>query len=114
LAGMILRLGRRLETRLRVAFLEKIPRLVDRYFQSRLMSDMAERCHAVQTLRGLPEVGARLTRACFELVFTAAGIVWLDPASAPVVAVAGAAAVGLPLLSNPLLTGRDLRLRTHV
>src|SRR5262249_2327071 len=34
LAAGALKMGRRLETRLRVAFLEKIPRLGDRYFQS--------------------------------------------------------------------------------
>src|SRR5206468_3055723 len=36
LAASALRVGRRLEARLRLAFLEKIPRLGDRYFQSRL------------------------------------------------------------------------------
>jgi len=113
-AGMILRLGRKLEIRLRVAFLEKIPRLVDRYFQSRLMSDMAERSHAVQILRALPEVGSRFTRACLELLFTAIGIAWLDPKSAPVAALAAVTAIGLPLIANPLLTERDLRLRTHM
>src|SRR5439155_5416093 len=41
-----LRIGRRLETRLRIAFLSKIPRLADRYFHSRPSSDMAERAHA--------------------------------------------------------------------
>ena len=112
--NVILRLGRRLEIRLRVAFLEKIPRLVDRYFQSRLMSDMAERCHMVQVLRGLPEVSARFLRNCFELLFTAAGIAWLDPRSAPIAALAALVALGLPLLTNSLLTERDLRLRTHV
>src|SRR5205085_4261582 len=88
IAGMIFRLGRRLETRLRVAFFEKIPRLVDRYFQSRLMSDMAERSHRVEVLRGLPDVSARFARACFELLFTAIGIVWLDPRFAPLAVLA--------------------------
>jgi hypothetical protein len=40
-----LRLGRHLETRLRMALLRKLPRLSDRYFQSRPISDMAERSH---------------------------------------------------------------------
>ena len=48
--------------RLRAAFLEKIPRLGDRYFQSRLLSDMAERSHAVHAVRTLPEQ-ARLAAA---------------------------------------------------
>ena len=51
------RLGRRLEARLRVAFLEKLPRLGDRYFHSRLTSDMAERSHSLFIAKSAP--GAR-------------------------------------------------------
>ena len=47
--GGVLRLGRRLEARLRMALLEKLPRLGDRYFQSRLVSDMAQRAHSQAT-----------------------------------------------------------------
>ena len=61
LAGGVLRLGRRLETRLRLAFLRKIPRLGDRYFQSRLKSDMAERSHSIHLIRRLPELGGQLS-----------------------------------------------------
>jgi ATP-binding cassette subfamily B protein len=114
ITGMSLRQGRRLEMRLRLAFLEKLPRLVDRYFQSRLISDMAERCHMAHMLRTLPDTGGRFLRNCFELVFTVVGITWLNPASAPVAALAALTAVGLPLLTNPALTERDLRVRTHV
>jgi len=113
IAAGLLRSGRRLEIRLRVAFLEKIPRLIDRYFQSRLTSDMAERSHSVHTLRLLPELGGQFLRFSFELVLTTAGIVWLDPASAPLALLAAVFSLGLPLLANPLLTERDLRIRTH-
>ncbi|MDQ3624710.1 MAG: ATP-binding cassette domain-containing protein, partial [Verrucomicrobiota bacterium] len=113
IAAGLLRAGRRLEVRLRVAFLEKIPRLIDRYFQSRLTADMAERSHSVHTLRLLPELGGQFLRFGFELVLTTAGIIWLDPASAPLVLFAAAFSLGLPLFANPLLTERDLRIRTH-
>ena len=113
LAASLLRFGRRLEIRLRVAFLEKIPRLGDRYFQSRLKSDMAERSHSIHLIRRLPEMGGQLLRYVFEIVFTAAGIIWLDPASAPIAILAAFAAVAIPLASQPLLMERDLRLRTH-
>ena len=113
LAASLLRLGRRLEIRLRVAFLEKLPRLGDRYFQSRLKSDMAERSHGIHLIRRLPEMGGQLLRYVFEIVFTAAGIVWLDPASAPIAILAAFAAIAIPLASQPLLMERDLRLRTH-
>jgi ATP-binding cassette subfamily B protein len=110
----LLRLGRHLETRLRPAFLAKIPRLGDRYFQSRLTSDMAERCHTAHTLRILPDLGGQLLRSAFELVLTAVGIAWLDPASAPLAGLAALLTLGLPLLAQPLLTERDLRVRSHV
>jgi ATP-binding cassette subfamily B protein len=113
IAAGLLRAGRRIEVRLRVAFLEKIPRLIDRYFQSRLTSDMAERSHSVHTLRLLPELGGQFLRFSFELILTTAGIIWLDPASAPLALLAAAFSLGLPLLANPLLIERDLRTRTH-
>jgi ATP-binding cassette subfamily B protein len=113
LASSLLRYGRRLEVRLRQAFLEKIPRLADRYFQSRLKSDMAERSHAIHTIRRMPELGAQLVRSVFELGLTAGGIAWLDPASAPFAAAAAAVCVAFPLAAQPVVRERDLRLRTH-
>ncbi len=113
IVSSLLRLGRRLEIRLRVAFLEKIPRLGDRYFQSRLKSDMAERSHSIHLIRRLPEMGGQLLRYGFEIVFTTAGIIWIDPASAPIAVLAAFAALAIPLASQPLLMERDLRLRTH-
>ncbi len=81
-ASDVLRLGRRLEARLRIAFLEKIPRLSDRYFQSRLVSDMAERSHNVYRLRLLPVLGANVLHATFTLILTIIGLIWLNPNSA--------------------------------
>lgn len=111
--GNLLRFGRRLEIRLRLAFLKKIPRLGDRYFQSRLKSDMAERSHSIHSIRRLPELGGQLLRYAFEIVFTAAAIIWIDPASAPFVIAAAVATIAIPLASQPVLMERDLRLRTH-
>lgn len=113
-AAGALRVGRKLEARLRLAFLEKIPRIGDRYFHSRLVSDMAERSQSTHTLRTLPELGAHLARRTFELVFTAAGLVWLEPSGAAATIAAAAAALALPLAIQSRLTERDLRVRSHV
>ena len=112
-AASLLRWGRRLEMRLRMAFLEKIPKLGDRYFHSRLTSDMAERCHSISRIRHLPQLGARLTRSIFELLLTASGVVWLDPKTWPLVLTALLAALVLPLVTQPILAERDLRVRSH-
>jgi ABC-type bacteriocin/lantibiotic exporter with double-glycine peptidase domain len=109
----LLRLGRRLEIHLRLAFLEKIPRLGDRYFQTRPKSDMAERSHSIHLIRRLPELGGQLLRYGFEIVFTAGAMVWIDPGAAPLAIAAAVAALAIPLASQPLLAERDLRLRTH-
>ncbi len=113
LTGGLLRFGRRLEIRLRLAFLRKIPRLGDRYFQSRLKSDMAERSHGIYLIRRLPELGGQVLRYAFEIFLTTAGIIWLNPAGAPIAICAALAALVIPLASQPLLMERDLRLRTH-
>ena len=113
IAGL-LRAGRRLETRLRSAFLHKIPRLRDRFFHSRPMSDMAERAHSVQLLRFLPSLGGQFLRAGFGLILTTAAIAWLDPGSAPLAALAALLSVALPFAAQPTLGERELRVRTHV
>ncbi len=107
------RLGRQIENRLRLSFLIKIPKLGDRYFQSRLTSDMAERSHATHRLRHLPELARQLLRNIFELAATAAGIIWLDPVSAPFVAAAAAAALLPAFAIQSVLAERDLRVRSH-
>ncbi len=113
IATTVLRLGRHLEARLRVAFLEKIPRLGDRYFHSRLTSDMAERSHSIQGIRGLPGLATRFLRSTFALALTTVGIAWIDPWSAPVAAVVAGVSVVLPLALQPVLAERDLRVHTH-
>jgi ATP-binding cassette subfamily B protein len=112
LTSSLFRYGRRLEIRLRQAFLEKIPRLSDRYFRSRLASDMAERSHTIHTIRHLPELGSQLIRGVFELILTTIGIVWLDPAVAPLATAAAAVAFVMPLAAQPVIMERDLRART--
>ena len=107
------RLGRRLELLLRVSLLRKIPRLHDRYFQSRLSSDMAERSHSTHVLRGLPVLVTQALRALMLSILTVAGIIWLDPASAPLALLLLLAVVALPVVTQSLLAERELRERTH-
>jgi len=113
-AWSIAGLGRALEVRLRSAFYEKIPRLGDRYFRSRLVSDMAERSHSVHELRIVPELGERFLSASTRMALTTAGIIWLDPAGAAFAVVAALLSVGLPLIFHPLLSEQALRVRAHL
>jgi ABC-type bacteriocin/lantibiotic exporter with double-glycine peptidase domain len=113
LTGELLGIGRRLETRLRVAFLTKVPRLGVRYFQSRPSSDMAERIHAMHSLRRLPELGAELVRSVCSLILTVIGIAWLDGGGALAAALAAVALLLATFAALPTLAERDLRFRTH-
>ncbi|MGA2257385.1 MAG: cysteine peptidase family C39 domain-containing protein, partial [Thermoguttaceae bacterium] len=111
--GELFRLGRRLEAALRVAFMEKIPRLNDRYFQSRPTSDMAERGHSLHQVRLLPSLAGDFLRAALTLVITAAAIAWVSPHCGPLAVTAAGLAVALPVALVPLLQGLELRIRTH-
>ncbi len=108
-----LRLGRQLETRFRTAFLNKLPRIADRYFQTRPIADMAERSHVMHRLRQLPDQVRQLLSATFQLIATAAGIIWLEPRSWPVVLLTLLAAL-IPLFNASfVMAERDTRVRTH-
>ena len=105
--------GRRLEIRLRSRFCLKVPRLGDRYFQSRLISDMAQRVHAVQMLRGVPPLAANLLRSLASLAATVGGIVWFFPQADWQAVLCGVVSAGIPLLAQPWLLERDLRFREY-
>jgi ABC-type bacteriocin/lantibiotic exporter with double-glycine peptidase domain len=105
--------GRRLEISLRRAFLHKLPRLGDRYFQSRPISNMAESSHLLHWVRLLPGHGGQIVRCMCELCATVVGVIWLHPPSAPLVLLLAGLMVVLPLLGQPFLLEKDLRMRGH-
>jgi ABC-type bacteriocin/lantibiotic exporter with double-glycine peptidase domain len=108
-----MRFGRHLETRMRMALLAKLPHLTDRYFQSRPVSDMADRSHAIQMTRNVPAMGLRFLQTLCELVLTFIGVVLLDPGSATVAAVMALLPIALSMAAQPALNERDLRVRNH-
>lgn len=109
----VLSLGRRLETRIRAAFQERLPRLSERWWGSRPTSDMAERAHSLLILRQVPGLAGRAVRGVAMLAATSAGLIWLDPGSAPLVAVGVVIAMALPLVFGRALTERELLVRSH-
>lgn len=114
LGALVRRLGRRLETRLRIALLTKIPQLGDRYFHSRLIGDMAHRAYSLYQLHSLPGLGVRLVQLGCQLLLTSAGVVWLAPESKGAVLTVLLCVYSTAFFSRPLLGERDLRVRTHV
>lgn len=109
-----LRIGQWLEVRFRVSILQKIPRLGDRYFHSRLTSDMAQRVYDLRALRGIPELVVNVFRAIFEIVLITVGIIWLNPSEAVVAVLASLLIIGVSLLTQSWLKEQDLRFRSHI
>lgn len=109
-----MRFGRTLELRLRMALLRKLPQLTDRYFQSRPVSDMAERSHAIHLIRLVPGMAIHFVQAMSELLLTLVGIILIDPDSAGMAIAIAAVAIVTPAVFQPLVNERDLRVRSHL
>lgn len=108
-----LRLGRQLEVRLRAAFLQKLPHLEERYFQSRPISDMAERAHSLHELRELPHHLGRLALTLLTLAGVVVMVAWLDRTSGVIALASAALGTALPFLLGWPLQEAELRQRTH-
>ncbi|HMF41128.1 MAG TPA: ABC transporter ATP-binding protein, partial [Polyangia bacterium] len=113
LAWRLRRAGAAIEETFRDLFMRKIPRLGDRYFQSRPVSDMAERAHLVHKLRALPTLAGDILRTGLEIVIVAAALVWLDPGGAVWAIALAVAMLLIPLAAQPAVAERDLRMRNH-
>lgn len=108
-----MRLGRKLELRLRMQLLAKLPRLGDRYFHSRAVTDMAERAHALHMVRAAPTLALQLGQTLLELILTCVAAIVLAPADGWGVLLLALVAAGGPAVIQPFLHERDLRVRTH-
>ncbi|MCK6524759.1 ABC transporter ATP-binding protein/permease, partial [Myxococcota bacterium] len=107
------RAGRRLELNLRLRFHEKLPRLADRYFSSRLPSDLAERAHAISALRALPTVLGGAMATVMSLAAVSAGVAVLDPSALGPALIAAGVGVAAPFVIHPWLASRELRRQTY-
>lgn len=112
-ASGVLRFGRHLENELRILFLQKLPRIGDRYFHSRPGSDMAERSHNLHNLRQLPPLVETLLHAVFHLAATMVGIIYLAPELSGWLILMVTTLIVIPLVFQPMVSERDLRVRTH-
>lgn len=105
--------GRDLEVRFRARFFAKLPRLSDRYFQSRLISDMAQRAHSIAGLRAVPSLVTGIARHTASAIATVAGIGWFFPQALLPALWCAFASVGIPLAVQPWLSERDRRFREY-
>lgn len=78
LGNITLALGRQLESQFRIALFEKIPKIHDPYFRTRLLSDMARRSHKLYQLRNFLFLVVSILQQSALVLFTVIGILWLD------------------------------------
>ncbi|NVJ14041.1 ATP-binding cassette domain-containing protein [Myxococcus sp. AM010] len=109
----LLGIGRRLEVRLRKAYFEKLPEMEDRYFQSRLASDMASRTHNIQAMRSLPALLAQALVLSLEVTSITAALIWAAPHAWHIVLALAAVTLLVPLVAQKLLFEPDLRVQMH-
>ncbi|MCY1032349.1 ATP-binding cassette domain-containing protein [Corallococcus sp. BB11-1] len=109
----LLGIGRRLEVRLRKAYFEKLPEMEDRYFQSRLASDMASRTHHIQAMRSLPLLLAQALILSLEVASITAALIWAAPHAWHIVLALAAVTLLVPLIAQKLLFEPDLRVQMH-
>ena len=114
MTNALLTLGQRIEAQLRRLFMYRIPLLGDRYFRSRLRSDMAGRSHLMYQVHYFPETLGRMLFMSCELVFTAIAMLWASPEQVLPILLAAGAALGVPFLTFPLMSEQDMRVRTHL
>ncbi|MCO1335803.1 ABC transporter ATP-binding protein/permease [Microbulbifer sp. OS29] len=112
-AKVQLLLGRHLESRFRMRFLESLPKIPDHFFQSRPTSDTAERSHRISALRDLPVLGGSILFKAMSLCATALGIIWLAPSTASLVILMAGLQIFIPFVFQPLLRDHNMRVQTH-
>ncbi len=112
--GLAFTVGRQIDSRLRIRLLERLPRMRDSFFASRLVSDLAERGHAVAQLKDVPEFLVRATAAISRLIWISIGLAVLAPDVLWLVALMLAVALGLPALLYRLIVEKDLQARAHL
>src|SRR5262249_49077936 len=106
IASVSLRLGRRLDVRLRSALLRKLPNLTDRYFHSRPVSDMTDRSHNIHLIRAVAGMGVQFIQSMSELLLTVVGIALIDSTSGLLALAVVTGALAIPAAFQPMINER--------
>lgn len=105
--------GRELEARFAAALFGRLASLRSDYFGSRLVSDMAERAHAISELRSLPFLLSRALRSAATFAITLAALIYLMPWASATLVIGALVLLGIAFSFAPIFAEIDLRARTH-
>lgn len=106
-------IGRSLEVKLRLMLYDKLPRLDDVYYRTRLVSDLADRAHAMHHIGEIPALYGAIWRYGLELAMVVFAIGLIDPLAALPAMLGAAVVCAVPALASPLLTERERAAREH-
>ena len=105
--------GHELQARFAAALFTTLSTLRNDYFGSRLISDLAERSHAIAELRSLPLLLARVVRHGATFLITFAALLFLMPQAAGTLILGALLLLGIAFAFQPLFAEIDMRARTH-
>jgi ATP-binding cassette subfamily B protein len=105
--------GHELQARFAAALFGTLSTLRSDYFGSRLISDLAERSHAIAELRALPLLLARVVRHGATFVLTFAALLFLMPQAGVTLLLGALLLLGIAFGFQPLFAEIDMRARTH-
>ncbi|MCJ8274632.1 MAG: cysteine peptidase family C39 domain-containing protein, partial [Psychrosphaera sp.] len=106
------RIARHLEDRFRIALYEKLPKLKDEYYASRLLPDLIERCHSVTVIAKTPKVVIDTVMSLTLIITIFIGLLYISPGQAPLLCLFLFFCLSLPLLAQHILSQKDMIART--
>jgi ABC-type bacteriocin/lantibiotic exporter with double-glycine peptidase domain len=106
------RISRRLEDQFRIALYEKLPRLKDEYFSSRLLSDLIERSHSVASIENIPSIMVNLIQTLTRLLVIYLGLIYLVPEATLWISLFTGACIIIPFIAQQILSQKDMVTRT--
>lgn len=112
LGAAMMRLGRLVENRFRLALMSKLLRLPDRWLASRPLGDMAERARSLPLMRALPGQVLHLAQAFAEVLALTLCLILIAPQNAAAILALAGIAIAWPALTAPLLREREMTLRS--
>lgn len=106
------RISRRLEDQFRISLYEKLPRLKDEYFASRLLSDLIERSHSVASIENIPTIVVSLIQSITRMLLVFLGLIYIAPNEWLRLSLFMLTCLFVPFVAQQVLSQKDMVTRT--
>ena len=102
--------GRRIEVGLRIAFLEKIPRLPLWFFQRTQVSSLTQRGYTLRSVHALPDLAQKFIQTGFQILFTSIALIIIEPSGSWIVLLLLLFTIAWPYITQPIIGQQSLGL----